>query len=161
LAAQGEAIKLDLTTQIESSENRLQKMIKYGRPAAVAFALLGALIGGDIGGKVPGLGEIALIVVGRLLGLIVFGFLGFLVYFIMEWRYKKRRSMWKELQKSNEKSLELVGFIKEKRSCLHEIRSRLGDIEEGNMAKRRADLLEQMSEYLKDKPKNDGEFNEV
>jgi hypothetical protein len=136
-------------------------MIKYGRPAAVAFAILGALIGGDVGAKVPGLGQVALIVVGRLLGLIIFGLIGFVVDFILELIFRRRRNMWKKIESSNQSSVELVDLIKEKKSCLSEIRNLLNDIEDGNIASGRDALLEKMSEYLKETANNDRLSNDV
>ena len=161
MAARGVNVKRDLKTQADSSENRVQKMIKYGRPAAVSFALLGALIGGDIGGKIPGVGGIVSIVIGRLLGLIVLGLVGFAIYFIVEWRFRKRRSMWKEVEDSNQDSLELVDLINKKKSSLSKIRNLLGDIEQDNMASGRPALLEGMSDYLKQEPVHQDGFNQV
>ena len=69
--------------------------------------------------------------------------------------------MWKKIESSNQSSVELVDLIKEKKSCLSEIRNLLNDIEDGNIASGRDALLEKMSEYLKETANNDRLSNDV
>jgi phosphate/sulfate permease len=154
-------IKRDLTTQVESSENRVQRMTKYGRPSAVGFAVMGAVIGGGLGAKVPGWGQVAAIAVGVVLGLIVFAVVGIVLYFFFKWKFTKSRDAWKQIQSSNQGGVELVGLIKEKKSCLSEIRNQLNDIEEDNMATALPTLLEKLTEYSRETTDNHGQFNQV
>lgn len=147
LAADGSNIRQDLRRQVESSENRVEKLRKRGRPAAIAFPALCALIGGIIGGKAPGLGQVPAIVVGAILGFIVGGLLSLVLYFGYKWKFVKRRAMWKHIQSSNEEGIKQVAVIESKRSCLKEIREKLNDIGGGNLDSGLTTLLDEMNEY--------------
>ena len=148
LAAEGSNIRRNLNTQVESSENRVEKLRKRGRPAAIAFPVLCALIGGIIGAKTPGLGQVPAIVVGVILGFIVAGLLSLVLYFGFKWKFVKRRAMWKQILSSNEEGVKQVAVIENKRSCLNEIRNQLNDIAEGNLDRGLKALLDEMSTYV-------------
>ena len=149
LAAKGNNIKRDVETQVQSSENRVDKMKKYGRPAALGLALLGAVIGGAIGAKAPGLGQVPAIAVGAVVGFIALAIVACVLYLVVMWKFKQQRNMWKRTKNSNQESLELVGLINKKESDLREIRNELQGIEEANMRNNISALNNQMNEYLR------------
>ena len=65
---------------MESSRNRVERLKKYGPYAAIDFLALCAIIGGSIGAKAPGLGQLLAIVVGVALGFIVGGLLSLVLW---------------------------------------------------------------------------------
>ena len=133
---------------MQSSENRVEKLQKRGRPAAIAFPVLCALIGGIIGAKAPGLGQIPAIVVGVVVGFVVAGLLSLVLYFAYKVKFVRRRAMWNRIQSSNQAGIDQIAVIEKKRSCLNEIREKLNDIAPGNLDSGVKALLNEMTSYL-------------
>ena len=148
LAARGLNAKRELETQVRSSQNRVQKVIKFGKPSALAFAVLGAVIGAAIGAKAPGWGQVAAIVVGGIVGFVLFAVVAIVLYFGTKLFFEKRRNQWQRAERSNRENMESVNLIEKKKSCLSEIRNLLDGIEEGNMSTELDVLRQDMSKYL-------------
>lgn len=118
---------------MESSENRVEKLKKHGRPAAIAFPVLCALIGGIIGAKVPGLGQAPAIAVGVVLGFIVGALLSLVLYCGYKRKFENQRRRWNDVESSNQYSIAQGAGIPDQRSKLHDILQDMNGIEEGNL----------------------------
>ena len=133
---------------MESSRNRVERLKKYGPYAAIGFLALCAIIGGSIGAKVPGLGQVLAIVVGVALGFIVGGLLSLILYCGYKRKFENRRNMWNNVQSTNQHSLTQGAVISEQRSRLHDIREELNGLEEGNLDSCRKALQLKMNECV-------------
>ncbi|XP_028399952.1 uncharacterized protein LOC114523276 [Dendronephthya gigantea] len=148
LASRGLNAQRELKTQVNSSANRVQKLIKFGKPSALAFPVLGAVIGAALGAKAPGWGQVAAIVVGGVVGFILFAVVALVLYFGAKLFFVRRRNQWEEVERLNKKGMESVSLIEKKKSCLSEIRNLLDGIEEDNMPTEINASVDKMAKYL-------------
>ena len=133
---------------MESSRNRVERLKKYGPYVAIGFPALCAIIGGIIGAKVPGLGQVLAIVVGVALGLIVGGLLSLVLYCGYKRKFENQRNMWNDVQSTNQHSLTQGAVIPDQRSRLHDIREYLNGIEEGNLDSGIETVQVEMNKYV-------------
>ena len=133
---------------MKSSENRVERLKKHGFPAAIVFPALCAIIGGIIGAKAPGLGQVLAIVVGVALGLIVGGLLSLVLYCGYKRKFENQRDKWNDVQSTNQHSLTQGAVIPDQRSRLHDIREYLNGIEEGNLDSGIETMQVEMNKYV-------------